>query len=252
MSDKLCGLKNLGATGYINCILQQLYHLKNIKYGIINAGIEISNKLSQDELKDSVLYQTMKAFVFMSLSTNSSSFDMKAFCYSYKDYTGMPIQVNIAQDAQEFYTIFMDKLKLELKNTKYKHLLKNTIDLQLCNYLRCESCKKERGRTTSYQLLSVPISGCKDLNESLEKYIETELIEGVFCDHCQAKKNTNSGEIICNLSNILFVHVNVNIYIWHKFHFESDAEIFSFNYIYPLCQKHDLMVLLTHTIEAQL
>eukprot|EP01084_Bolivina_argentea_P185627 320093_1 len=86
----------------------------------------------------------MKAFVFMSLSTSSTPFDMKSFCFAYKDDSGKnPINVQAPADAQEFTCTFLNRLEEELKNTKYEHLISQTIHSEVVDVMTCEGCNSE-------------------------------------------------------------------------------------------------------------
>eukprot|EP01084_Bolivina_argentea_P042611 78565_1 len=208
-SNKLIGLKNLGATGYINCILHQLFHIKQFKYGIINAGIDISKNASDDELKDSLLYQTMQAFVFMSLSTTSTPFDMKSFCFAYKDESGKnPINVQTPADAQEFIRTFLNRLEEELKNTKYEHLIDETIRSGVVHVMKCERCNTDRSRRQEMPIISVPMHNCSNLNDSLKKCVENESLDGVSCHVCQARTTHLKGMMLSKLPNTIIFHVS--------------------------------------------
>ena len=48
---------------------------------------------------------------------------MQEFCFSFKDYTGEPVNVKIQQDTQEFLNMLFDKLENGLKKTPYKYIL---------------------------------------------------------------------------------------------------------------------------------
>jgi ubiquitin carboxyl-terminal hydrolase 34 len=45
------------------------------------------------------------------------------FCFSFKDYTGMPVDLNVQQDAQEFLNILFDQIETSIKNTPFRTLL---------------------------------------------------------------------------------------------------------------------------------
>eukprot|EP01084_Bolivina_argentea_P042610 78563_1 len=208
-SNKLIGLKNLGATGYINCILHQLFHIKQFKYGIINAGIDISKNASDDELKDSLLYQTMQAFVFMSLSTTSTPFDMKSFCFAYKDESGKnPINVQEPADAQQFTNTFLNRLEEELKNTKYEHLINQTIHSGVVDVLTCQRCNIDRSQTYEMITISVQMCNYENLNDSLKNYVENEWLDGVYCRTCRAQTRHSKGMMLSKLPNTIIFHKN--------------------------------------------
>ena len=62
------GLRNLGCTGYMNCLLQQFFMMPHFRHAVIKAGSLKADELSDEQKKDSLLYQTMRLFSFLSIS----------------------------------------------------------------------------------------------------------------------------------------------------------------------------------------
>lgn len=78
------GLKNQGATCYMNSFLQQLYHIPAVRDGLLDITDD------QEDRAESVLFQLQVLFGYLRVS-QKQYYDTKAFCYAFKDYDGTPV-----------------------------------------------------------------------------------------------------------------------------------------------------------------
>merc|ERR1719242_2168571 len=174
---------------------------------MIKSGAALMSEASEDEQKDSLLFQLSRMFSFLSLS-EKQAFDTINFCRSYKDETGRPIDVRIQQDAQEFFTILADRIETELKETKYRHLLSDTFGGQVVHQMLCQGgCNKTRGRTQPFPIISLPIKNRTNMKESLEAFVQSETLEGVTCEVCDKKTTTLKRQVLHTLPNTIFFHL---------------------------------------------
>jgi ubiquitin carboxyl-terminal hydrolase 34 len=103
------GLKNMGATCYMNSLIQQLFMIPEFRYGILSAPDR-----SQDK-EESLLYQLQAIFVYLQES-EKKFYDPKPFCKSYKP-DGQPVNPSVQMDVDEFFNMLFDKLENLLKGT---------------------------------------------------------------------------------------------------------------------------------------
>lgn len=66
-------------------------------------------------------------------ASERNDFNMRGFCYAYKDFDGSPTNHLEQKDSQEFLSMFMDRLENELKPTSRKYLVKNTFGGKTCS-----------------------------------------------------------------------------------------------------------------------
>jgi uncharacterized UBP type Zn finger protein len=86
IGEKIVGLRNLGATCYMNAMLQQFFMIPAFRYNIIQA-IDGKEEVFSDQknIDDNLLHQFQKMFTFLELS-NRQAFHTGDFCYTYKDF----------------------------------------------------------------------------------------------------------------------------------------------------------------------
>jgi ubiquitin carboxyl-terminal hydrolase 34 len=89
-----------------------------------------------NKIDDSMLRQLQKLFGFLELSERQA-YDPVEFCFSFKDMDGNPTNTSLQQDAQEFLSIFFDRVEELLRPTSQKHLLEDIFGFKLCSQLIC-------------------------------------------------------------------------------------------------------------------
>jgi hypothetical protein len=96
--DDYCGLRNAGATCYMNAVFQQLYMQPRIRALILGAP-----EVPEADRPDSVFAQLQAVFASMALGLAPHT-SPEGFWRAFKDYDGQPIDTREHQDAYEFFT----------------------------------------------------------------------------------------------------------------------------------------------------
>eukprot|EP01083_Nonionella_stella_P278743 947972_1 len=188
------GLENIGATSWMNCILQQLYMIPDFRYNLISAAIEAKSP------NKTVLTQLTRLFACLSSSIKHSVNTMD-FCRSITDETGCPMD-----DVCEFFHFLSEKVSAELHDTKYDNLWSNSFGTEVstrmiclggCNNIR--ESKKERR-----MMVTVPVKDKINLVESLHSFVSAHHVHDVQCDICDRKCATLLQETFSSLPNTIF------------------------------------------------
>ena len=177
------GIKNLGSTCYANSLLQQMYHNKRIREFL----------LSIKTPEQGVLHELQKVFEELNAGMLSQA-DLLKFTKVFKGFEGMPINVKVQQDVNEFFNLLLDTIESELKEAKFEgyDVFKEELGGMFHNEI--ESLEKDFPYTTKneehYNTLSLDVKGTGSIQEAIDKYFKTEVFEGdnkLYCEKYDSK-----------------------------------------------------------------
>eukprot|EP01129_Flabellula_baltica_P014013 TRINITY_DN6628_c0_g1_i1.p1 TRINITY_DN6628_c0_g1~~TRINITY_DN6628_c0_g1_i1.p1 ORF type:complete len:2292 (+),score=457.58 TRINITY_DN6628_c0_g1_i1:2-6877(+) len=198
------GLKNQGATCYMNSLIQQLYTTSEFRSRILMVEDELVDK------EESVLYQVQKMFAYLQES-EMKYYDSIGFCHSYKDYDGTPVDTSIQMDANEFFNNLFEKLENQLSLTSQEFILKNIFGGKIASQLiGKDTCTHQRERDEPFYALTVEIQDKSSLEESLELFVDGEVLSGenqYNCEQCEKGVDTLKRNVLKELPPVLAVHL---------------------------------------------
>jgi len=196
VSSNFVGLVNMGATCYVNSIIQQLFMLPCIRNPILEldcSKAKQKNILTEMQNVFGVLYQKQVPF-----------YKAKPF------YDFMKVDPEIQRDASEFLINLIDLLGNSFKNTPYDDLIKNLFEIQTSTQITCKKCSHVNEIPATSILLGLEVKGKKKLAEGLESFLRPEVLQGhnaYFCSKCDTKVDAEKRDIIKGLPNILLVQL---------------------------------------------
>jgi ubiquitin C-terminal hydrolase len=183
------GLKNQGATCYMNSVMQQLFHVAAFRSAVLAANSEKSQNDQPAPSQDSLLYQCQHMFAAMQFS-NRKSFDTISFCQSITDFDGQPLRLGEQKDANEFCALLFDKLESELKPTSCPSAVAESFGGVLIDQMVSRECAHIRQRDEPFNMISLDIKNKNTLLQSLDLFVAGDLLDGdnkYMCSTCNAK-----------------------------------------------------------------
>ena len=210
-TQKYLGLKNFGATCYLNSLFQQIYMLPTFYNDIFN--FDISSKLKElGNLNENTIYQMQLTFTNLQKSI-MSVYPPYNFIKSFKSaFNGEPIKLGVQQDAAEFLSILCDKLENEAKILEKENFLENSFKGKITNEIvSLEDEYPYYSQTDEpFYSITVDIKNHKNLEEALDAYVKGEILEGenkFFVDKYKKKISIKKRTSLKKLGNQIIIHL---------------------------------------------
>lgn len=234
------GLKNAGATCYMNSVLQQLYMIESIREGILaveGAATDPNEDFSGEERPDheearpceegreehrrdyhlGVLKQVQAVFGHLAAS-QLQYYVPRGFWRHFKLW-GEPVNLREQHDALEFFNSLVDSLDEALKALGAPCLLAKALGGTFADQKICRGCPHRYSREESFTTLNIDIRNHSNLLDSLEQYVKGDLLEGAnayHCDKCNKKVDTVKRLCIKRLPPILAIQLKRFDYDWER------------------------------------
>jgi len=203
------GLRNLGATCYMNSSLQQLFMIPLFRY-----------KIMETKLNDQENWLAKFQLIFANLMwSKKATCNPEIFTQLFKMY-GQNINVYVQTDVDEFLTNLLDQIESSLKGTNNENLINEIFKLTFANEIICKDCPHKSESHENAISLILSVKNKKNIYESLNSFIQSEILEGdnaYYCEKCDKKVTAHKRQIIKKLPNILTV-------ILKRFEFNIESE----------------------------
>ena len=165
------GLRNLSNTCYLNSLLTQLY--MNTAFRSFFMSIAARDRSGSQDL----LFQTQKVFGFMQESYRRF-IDPSSLVNSIKTYDETSVDIHNQMDVDEFYSLLFDRWESQLRTNGAKQRLRSFYGGQLVQQVKSKECEHISERLEPFSAIQCDIKGKSTLKESLQAYVDGELLEG--------------------------------------------------------------------------
>ncbi|XP_031385521.1 ubiquitin carboxyl-terminal hydrolase 13-like isoform X2 [Punica granatum] len=163
------GLKNQGATCYMNSLLQTLYHIPYFRKAVYHMPT------TENDMPSSISIPLALQSLFYKLQYSDSSVATKELTKSF----GWDTYDSFMQhDVQELNRVLCEKLEDKMKGTVVEGTIQKLFEGHHMNYIECVNVDYKSTRKESFYDLQLDVKGCRDIYASFDKYVEVECLEG--------------------------------------------------------------------------
>eukprot|EP00960_Hanusia_phi_P046527 757889-Hanusia_phi.AAC.4 len=235
------GLKNQGATCYMNSLLQSLFHIPALQRAVYKMPTEqetankrprhsthpaiVSRNDNSNSSADSVALALQR--VFYNLQHSKKSVGTKALT---KSFGWDALDAFTQHDVQELDRVLCDNLEEKMKGTIVDGEVPRLFRGKLQNFVKCINVDFSSVREEEFYDLSLNVKGCKNIEESLMKYVEVEKLDGEnkYMADGHGLQDAEKGCAFLSLPPVLHLHLkrfeydpvrDANVKINDKFEF---------------------------------
>ncbi|KAG0239645.1 hypothetical protein BGX31_002574 [Mortierella sp. GBA43] len=160
------GLKNQGATCYMNSLLQSLFFTNYFR----KAVFEIPT--AEDEPSKSVSLALQR--VFYQLATNDVSVGTTELTRS---FGWNSLESFMQHDVQEFNRVLQDNLEGKMKGTVSEGAIQKLFVGKMKSFIKCINVNFESSRVENFYDIQLNVKGCKTLKDSFSDYVAVETLD---------------------------------------------------------------------------
>lgn len=194
------GLKNLGATCYVNTFLQVWFHNLEFRRGILewrddNQLTHPDNHSSSSDAPDDEVVQPHTVLGHLQLLFALLSYSERPFIDPSPFIQCLQLDTSLQQDAQEFSKLFTSLLEEQLPGQDKYHGL-NLIQHEFVGHYeyitRCSGCGQQSRSGSKFYEIDLNIKDHLNFSECLEEFLREEKLDGenqYRCQYCLQKQD---------------------------------------------------------------
>ncbi|WFD43786.1 ubiquitinyl hydrolase 1 [Malassezia psittaci] len=227
------GMKNQGATCYMNSLLQSLFFTNYYRRAVYQ--IPTDNDLPTE----SVALALQRVFYLLQTSNHPVGTTELTKSFGWKSLDSF-----LQHDVQEFNRVLQEKLESKMKGTAADGAISHLFTGRMKSYLRCINVDFESARSEDFYDIQLNVKGLPNLEASFHDYVQTEMLEGDNKYHAEGYglQDTEKGVIFEKFPPVLHLQLKrfeydmerdamVKINDRHEFPIEIDLA--------PFVQKED-------------
>ncbi|KAI9047228.1 hypothetical protein LZ554_008682 [Drepanopeziza brunnea f. sp. 'monogermtubi'] len=161
------GLKNQGATCYLNSLVQSLYFTNAFRKAVYQIPTQ-----NEEALTNSA-YTLQRLFYQLQSSTQAVSTNELTRSFGWETR-----HIFEQQDVQELSRKLMERMEEKMKGTEAENVLPRLFCGKVRTYISCINVDYESRRVEDYWDIQLNVSGNKDIEASFKDYIQVELMDG--------------------------------------------------------------------------
>lgn len=161
------GLKNQGATCYMNSLLQSLYCTHYFRKAVYQIPTE------DEHPTESVPLALQRVFYHLQTSDQPVGTTELTKSFGWKSLDSF-----LQHDVQEFNRVLQDKLELKMKGTRAEGAIAKLFVGKMKSYIKCVNVNYESSRIEEFNDIQLNVKGMKTLHDSFQDYVAVETLDG--------------------------------------------------------------------------
>ncbi|XP_065658399.1 ubiquitin carboxyl-terminal hydrolase 7 isoform X4 [Hydra vulgaris] len=161
------GLKNQGATCYMNSLLQTLFFTNQLRKAVYQMPTE------NDDINKSVALALQR--VFYDLQHSDKPVATKKLTKSFGWET---LDSFMQHDAQELCRVLLDNMEMKMKSTVVEGIIPKLLEGKMNSYIQCSNVDYYSSREEPFYDIQLNIKGKTDVIDSFTEYIKAEMLDG--------------------------------------------------------------------------
>ena len=230
------GIKNEGATCYMNSMLQTLYSIYPFKKAVF--------QIPTDKDDNSSIVLSLQR-LFYDLMTNHSPVSSRNLINSF-GWTREQIQIQ--HDVQEFNQLLIEEMENKMKGTQVEGSFNKMLTGKINNYIQCVYFDYKSEIEESFIEIQLTIKGYKNIYESFDAYTAEEILdnENKYETEKYGKQKAKKGIKFLSIPPVLFLQLKrfeynskKDIMVKVNDYFEYYNEIDLAKYVDPIIKKEE-------------
>lgn len=161
------GLKNQGATCYMNSLLQSLFFINYFRKAVFQISTD------NDDTRQSIPFALQKLFYQLLTCPFPPSTNELTKSFGWDTYESF-----LQRDVQEFSRKLQESLETKMKGTQVEGILDKIFMGTTLRFVRCINVPFESSRTESFYDIPLSVKGMKGVHESFQEFVTPEVLEG--------------------------------------------------------------------------